>query len=160
MSPTSTQSLGPVSRIEAVLLGSALAFLIAISAWFLVLRFSISWPLDAVLATAIVGVCGVRAWPERRRPRVPCGGGAEERPEPVRMACSLAEICFSRVVDLQSRTADVRRRTPKPLKTSTPDAHFRGVCLRGNSIQPQSAVTFAYTLARRGVVSSVARGGP
>ena len=55
------RSLGAVSRIEAVLLGSVLVFLIAISAWFIVLRFSVNWPLNAVLAAAIVGVVGVRA---------------------------------------------------------------------------------------------------
>jgi len=54
-------SLGTVSRIEAALLGSVLVFLTAVSAWFLVLRFSIGWPLDAVFAAAIVVVAGTRA---------------------------------------------------------------------------------------------------
>ena len=53
------RSLGAVTRIEAVLLGSVLVLLIAISVWFIVLRFALNWPLNAVLATAIVGVVGV-----------------------------------------------------------------------------------------------------
>jgi hypothetical protein len=64
--------LGPVSRIEAVLLGSVLAFLLAVSVWFVVLRFSLGWPLNAVFAVAIAGVVGVRAL----RP----GAGSERTP--------------------------------------------------------------------------------
>ena len=49
-------SLGAVSRLEAILLDVVLVFLIAVSAWFIVLRFSIGWPLGAVFAVAIVSV--------------------------------------------------------------------------------------------------------
>src|ERR1041385_9238278 len=53
--------LGALNRIEAVLLGSVLVILVAISIWFIVLRFGLIWPLDALLAAAAVCVAGVRA---------------------------------------------------------------------------------------------------
>src|ERR1043165_5382316 len=53
--------LAPVNRIEAALLGSVLLVLVAISAWFVVVRFGLNWPLNAVVALAIVGVAGASA---------------------------------------------------------------------------------------------------
>jgi hypothetical protein len=61
LSAADMRPLGAASRIEALLLGSVLVILVAISAWFIVLKFALSWPFNAVLAGAIVGVAGVRA---------------------------------------------------------------------------------------------------
>jgi hypothetical protein len=54
------QSIGAVSRIENVLLGAVLAFLITVSVWFVALKYTANWPLNAVLAAAILGLVGAR----------------------------------------------------------------------------------------------------
>lgn len=68
------RSLGAVNRLEAILLGSVLVLLISISVWFIVLRFALSWPLNAVLAGAIVGVAGIIALQTGAAAYRPAGG--------------------------------------------------------------------------------------
>lgn len=54
------QALTPLNRMEALLLGPALVFLTAISIWFVALRCALGWPLNVILAAAIIVAVGIR----------------------------------------------------------------------------------------------------